>query len=147
MLESIAHKMTRHIAVMLGFIFVLATLSGSAGAKDYPLQVKVLSAESYEALGPSERALEGCPWREIDAYCFGMSPYTVNTMTVQENGGEQLSISCMDYQWSNCAELPVNQTFPARQEKRGIDILFTDKNGGKRTQLYQIDQPYIQPGE
>lgn len=131
--------MRSYTSLALGFIFAV-TLAASASAKDYPIQLKVLSAESHEGIGPSEKALEGCAWRAIDAYCFGSSTYTVNTMTVQENGGEPFSITCTAYEWSNCTDLAVDETFPARQEKHGIDILYTDKSGAKRTQFYQIER-------
>ncbi len=131
--------MRSYISLALGFIFAFA-LAASAAKKDYPIQLKVLSAESHEAVGPSEKALEGCAWRAIDAYCFGSSDYTVNTMLVQENGGEPFRITCTAYEWSNCTTLPVGETFPARQEKYGIDVLYTDKSGSKRRELYQIDR-------
>lgn len=132
--------MRRHASIALGFILA-ATLIASATAKDYPIQLKVLSAESHQDIGPSQRALEGCAWREIDAYCFGTSTYTVNTMVVQENGGKPFSVTCMAYLWSNCTSLPVDQTFSARQEKHdGITILYRDKTGAKRTQLYEIER-------
>lgn len=131
--------MRSYTSIALGFI-VAISLAASAAAKDYPIQLKVLSAESHEDIGPSQRALEGCSWRDLDAYCFGSSPYIVNTMVVQENGGEPFSIACTAYEWSNCTDLAVDQTFQARKEKHGIAILYTDKSGTKRTQVYEIER-------
>ncbi len=133
------NKMRSYAPLALGFILAV-TLTASAAAKDYPIQLKVLSAERHEAIGPSQQALEGCALRSLDAYCFGTSEYTVNTMLVQENDGEPFRITCMAYEWSNCTSLPVGETFSARQEKDGFVVLYTDKSGSKRKELYQIDR-------
>lgn len=132
------NNMRRFTSTAFWFVFAVA-LTASAEAKDYPLQVKVLSAESHQILGPPERALEGCNWRAIDAYCYASTPvpYTVNTMTVQENGGAPFSVECTAYRWSHCTGLPVDQTFPARQSRRGITIAYPDKSGKQHTQLYE----------
>ncbi len=138
--------MRRYASIALGFVLTLA-LGAGADAKDYPLQVEVLSAESYHASGPSEKALEGCTLRDIDAYCFGSSTYIVHNMMVQESGGKPFSILCMAYRWSHCTGLPIDETFPARREGRGIAIQYTDKNGKKRTQVYQIARDDVQAEE
>ena len=135
--KTLQNKLSRYASIALGFVLTLA-LGAGANAKNFPLQVEVLSAESYHASGPSEKALEGCTLRDIDAYCFGSSTYMVHNMMVQENGGKPLSILCMAYRWSNCTSLPIDETFPARREGRGIAIQYTDKNGKKRKQVYQI---------
>jgi hypothetical protein len=140
--------MKRYASIALGLILT-ATLVAGAKAKDYPIQIKVLSAESHQIEGQSERAMEGCPWREIDAYCYSSEPetYTVNSMIVQQNGGKPFCIECTAYRWSNCTSLPVDKTFPARQNKRGIAILYSDKHGKQRMQLYEIVSPSAQSRE
>lgn len=131
--------MKSYAAIGLAMILA-ATLAASARAKDYPLQIKVLSAEEHQTLGPSERAMEGCNWRDIDAYCYASAPvqYTVNTMTVEENGGQPFRITCTAYRWSHCTDLPVDMTFSAREQKGRLVTLYTDKNGKRREERYEI---------
>jgi len=135
--ETLHKEMKRYASIALGVVLVLM-LANTAAAKDYPLQIKVLSAESRQTVGPSTKAMQGCSWRDIDAYCFGESNYVLNIMRVQENNGQTLTLECTAYRGSHCTELPVDQTFPARLDKWGIEIRFTDKHGKQRTALYEI---------
>ena len=131
--------MRRWVSILFG-IFLVVALAASAGAKVFPLQIKVLSRASYIAPGPPEQALEDCVWRAIDGYCYNWTPtvYTVHTMTVQTNGGVPFSIACTAYRWSHCVGLPVDETFAARKYGRRIEIRYTDKDGKQRTQFYVI---------
>ncbi len=124
------------------FLVVILLLSAmaSAWAKDLPLHIKVLSAESREFQGPP-LAPPDCNWRDISAYCYSSSPetYVENTMVVQESNGKSLEIACTVYnQWSHCASLPVNQSFQARMEKHGLENRYLDQHGKIREQVYEI---------
>ncbi len=122
---------------------VIALLLGSVASvwsKAFPLHIKVLSGESYQFQGPPLNP-PNCNWRDLDAYCYGSSPrtYVENAMLVQEPDGKSLEIGCTVYnRWSHCASLPVNQSFPARMGKRGLEIRYPDPHGKTRTQLYEV---------
>jgi hypothetical protein len=124
-----------------GVILTLSTLFlASAWAKDLPLQIKVLSAESHQFQAPPLDP-PNCNWRDISAYCYSSSPetYVENTMVVQEPDGKSLEIACTVYnQWSHCATLPVNQRFQAWMGKHGLKIRYLDQHGRMREQVYEI---------
>jgi hypothetical protein len=62
-----------------------------------------------------------------------------NTMVVQEPDGKSLEIACTVYnRWSNCINLPVNQSFQARMGKHGLEIRYLDQHGKMRKQVYEI---------
>lgn len=110
----------------------------SAWSKDWPLPVKVLSAESHQFQAP---APPKCDWRDISAYCYSSTPaiYVENTMVVQEPDGKSLEIACTVYnQWSRCASLPVHQSFPAHMTKHSMEIRYRDQHGKMRKQVYEI---------
>jgi hypothetical protein len=112
----------------------------AASSKHFPLQVKVLSAESRQFQAPPLDP-PNCNWKDISAYCYGSSPetYVENTMVVQAPDGKSLEIACTVYnQWSHCTNLPVNQTFQARMAKHGLEIRYLDQRHKMRTQLYEI---------
>jgi len=70
-------------------------------------------------------------------------------MLVQDRDGKSFTISCeVDSRWSKCVLLPVGETFAAREEKRGITVLYHDSKGKERKQLYQMvaDAPASQSG-
>jgi len=125
------------------FFFVVTLLlaaTASAWSKDLPLQIKVLSAESYQFQDPP-LAPPDCNWRDISAYCYSSSPqtYVENTMVVQEPDGNSLEIACTVYnRWSHCTSLPVNQSFKAWMGKRGLEIRYMDQHGKMRKQVYEI---------
>ncbi|MFZ0796734.1 MAG: hypothetical protein WB781_01370 [Candidatus Sulfotelmatobacter sp.] len=121
-------------------VTLFLTAMVSAWAKDLPLRIKVLSAESRQFQGPPLDP-PNCNFHDIDGYCLGSSPrtYVENTMVVQEPDGKSLEIACTVYnRWSHCATLPVNQSFPARREKHGLAIRYLDQHGKMRKQVYEI---------
>lgn len=126
---------------VVGAIFALSILLlASAWAKDLPLHIMVLSAESRQFQGPRLDP-PNCNFQDIDAYCYGSSPetYVENTMVVQEPDGKSLEIACTVYnQWSHCTSLPVNQSFQAWLGKHGLEIRYLDQHGKVREQAYEI---------
>ncbi len=65
--------------------------------------------------------------------------YVENTMVVQEPGGKPFEIGCTVYApWSRCATHPVNQTFHARMEKRGLQVSFQDEDHKWRKETYDV---------
>jgi hypothetical protein len=125
------------------FVFVVPLLLAatvSAWSKDWPLQIKVLSAESRQFQDPP-LVPRDCEWRDLSAYCYSSSPetYVENKMAVETPDGKHLEIACTVYnQWSHCANLPVNRTFQARMTKHGLEIRYLDQHGKMRKQLYEI---------
>jgi len=126
---------------VVGAIFALSILFlASAWAKDLPLHIEVLSAESHQFQAPPLLP-PNCNWKDISAYCYDSSPetYVENTMVVQELSGKSLEIACtVDNPWSHCTSLPVNQTFQAKMGKHGLEIRYLDQHHKMRKQLYEI---------
>ncbi len=119
--------------------FFLAAMT-SAWAKEPPLQIKVLSAESRQFQAPPINPPD-CNWRDLSAYCFGSTPqtYVENTLVVREPDGKSVEVECTVLnQWSPCAALPVNHSFRAVMEKHGLEIRYPDQHGKMRKQLYEI---------
>jgi hypothetical protein len=115
-------------------VTLLLAAMASAWSQDLPLQIKVLSGESRQFEGPLLDP-PNCNWRDINAYCTSSSPitYVENTMVVQEPDGKSLDIACTVLnRWSNCTNLPVNQSFPARMGKHGLEIRYLDQHGASR---------------
>jgi hypothetical protein len=125
------------------FFFVVTLLlaaTGSAWSKNWPLHVKVLSAENHEFQGPP-LVPRDCEWRDLSAYCYSSSPetYVEHTMVVQAPGGKSLEIACTVFnRWSRCTSLPVNQSFQARMTKHGLEIRYSDQHGKLCKQVYEI---------
>jgi len=137
-LSSISRNMACRRFFFVVPLLLVATVS--AWSRDWPLQIKVLSAESRQFQGPP-LVPRDCEWREISAYCYNSSPetYVENKMLVETADGEHLEIACTVYnQWSHCANLPVNRTFQARMTKHGLEIRYSDQDGKMRKQLYEI---------
>ena len=63
--------------------------------------------------------------------------------------GRQIEIGCTVYApWPRCSTLPVNQTFPARMEKDGLQMRYLDEHHKWRTENYDLlnNQPSGQWG-
>lgn len=128
----------RWFFILLLFLPTMA----SSSAKPTPFHIKVLSAESQNFQAPP-LAPPNCNFEDLNAYCSSSRPetYVAKTMVVQDGNGKSLKIGCTVYnQWSHCAALPVNQTFEARLEKRGLEISYLDQDHKMRKQLYEILQ-------
>jgi hypothetical protein len=126
----------RWFLILLVFLPTMA----SSSAKPTALRVKVLRAESQDFQAPP-LAPPNCNFEDLNAYCYGSKPenYVARIMVVQDSNGKSLKIGCTVYnQWSHCAALPVNQTFEARLEKRGLEISYLDRDHKMRKQLYEI---------
>ncbi|MGC2451134.1 MAG: hypothetical protein WA477_26050 [Candidatus Sulfotelmatobacter sp.] len=124
--------------IMLLFLPAIA----SSSAKPAPFHIKVLSAESQSFQAPPLVPVN-CNFEDLNAYCSSSKPetYVAKTMVIQDSNGKSLKVGCTVYnQWSHCAALPVNQTFEARMEKRGLEISYLDQDNKMRTQLYEILQ-------
>jgi len=124
------------------FVAVAVFLSAIANAspKPAPLQIKVLSAQNH-TFQRTPFYPPNCNWRDLDAYCDNSSPvtYVENTMVVRENSGQSVEISCTVYNpWSRCVDLPVNRTFQAKKEKRGLEIRYQDDHHKWRKEFYEI---------
>jgi len=129
-----------HCARLFFVVTLLPAAMASAWSQDLPLQIKVLSGESHQFQGPL-LAPPNCNWFDLTAYCLNSSPktYVENTMVVQEPNGKTLEIACTVYnRWSNCTNLPVNQSFQARMGKHGLEIRYSDQHGKMRRQVYEI---------
>ena len=129
-----------HCARLFFVVTLLLAAMASAWAQDLPIQIKVLSGESHQFEGPLLNP-PNCNWKDINAYCTSSSPitYVENTMVVQEPNGKTLEIACTVLnRWSNCTNLPVNQTFQAQMGKHGLEIRYLDQHGKTRTQVYEI---------
>ena len=128
-----------HVPIFVAVTVFLSAMA-SAPPKPIPLQIKVLSAESHTFLRPPFYP-PNCNWRDLDAYCDNSSPvtYVENTMVVRESSGQSVEIACTVYDpWSRCVDLPVNQTFQAKSEKRGLEIRYQDEHHKWRKELYEI---------
>jgi len=128
----------RWFFILLLFLPAMA----SSSAKVTPFRVKVLSAESQNFQAPP-LAPPNCNFEDLNAYCYSSRPetYVAKIMVVQGSDGKSLKIGCIVYnRWSDCAALPVNQTFEARIAKRGLEIRDLDQDHKMRKQLYEILQ-------
>ncbi|MGB7602695.1 MAG: hypothetical protein WBM24_20500 [Candidatus Sulfotelmatobacter sp.] len=129
--------MSRRLVLVV--IFFLAAMN-HAWPQNLPFRVKVLSAESRQFQAPPIDP-PNCDWKDISAYCYNSSPetYVENTMVVQKSDGTSLEVACTVYnRWSHCTSLPVDQSFQARIEKRGLEIRYMDRHGKMRKQFYEI---------
>jgi|SRR5579864_3378823 len=127
---------TRRFALVAFLLFAVA----SVWAKDFPLRMKVVSAESREFQAPVLTPPD-CNWKDLSGYCYSSSPqtYTENTMVVEGPDGKSLRIACTaEKQQSRCRNLPVNQSFEARRGNGVIEIRYRDQHGKLRKQVYQI---------
>ncbi len=125
--------------LVFGVIFFLAAMT-NAWPQNLPFQIRVLRAESREFQAPPIDP-PNCDWKDISAYCYNSSPetYIENTMVVQKSDGTSLEVACTVYnRWSHCASLPIDQSFQARTEKRGLEIRYMDRYGKMRKQFYEI---------
>ena len=135
------------------FLFYLfyATLLGATSSA-YPIQLKVLSAE-YHALDSGTPVPKDCDLQNFSAYCNeSRNPTVQNVMVVEDNNGKSFTIACtVDSRFSKCAELPVGETFEARQDKHGITVVYRDAKGKEKKELYQVlaaapaPQPAVAP--
>jgi hypothetical protein len=110
-------------------VTVFLSAMASASSKPLPLEIKVLKAESYTFKSPPIVPRD-CNWQDLSAYCYGSKPvgYVENTVVVQEPDGRSLQIACTAYnRWSHCTDLPVNSTFDAKMESRGLEIRYRIK--------------------
>jgi hypothetical protein len=122
------------------FIAAAVFWAGAANASPKHVQVKVLSATSYQFQSPPFFP-PNCNWRDISAYCTNSSPvtYVRNTMIVQEPNGRSLEIGCtVEDEWSHCAALRVDQTLQAKKTKNGLEIRYLDLFGKWRKAVYEI---------
>jgi hypothetical protein len=120
-------------------VTLLLAAMPNSWSKDLVLHIKVLSEQSRQFQAP-RLAPPNCNFEDLDAYCFSsMKTYVENTMVVQEPDGKSLEIACTAYnRWSHCTSLPVNQSFPARMGKNGLEIRYLDQHGKIREQDYEI---------
>jgi hypothetical protein len=112
----------------------------SAWANDRPLRIKVLRSESTHVERPVANPPD-CNWKDLSAYCYSSTPENgvENRMEVEQPDGSSLEISCTaNGPSSQCAKLPVNQSFDAWKESRGLVIRYRGANGKMRKQLYRI---------
>ena len=126
----------RIYAVFAVILFAMA----DASAKRLSFPVTVLTAESHQFQAPPLDP-PNCTLRDFDAYCHHSSPvtYVEKTMVIREPSGQSVEIACTVYtHWSHCADLRVNQTFQATEEKRGLDIRYLDDRHKWRKELYEI---------
>jgi len=111
----------------------------TAGTSTRSLQIKILSAE-YHAIDGGTPVPRDCDLQNFSAYCNeSANPTLQNVMRVQDNNGKTFTITCMvDSRFSRCAELPVGQTYQAREDKHGITVIYEDAKGKERKELYQV---------
>jgi hypothetical protein len=125
-------------------MFLLCCAVAGAAPRHSHLQVRVLSAESSQFQAPPLYPPD-CNWKDISAYCYSSEPvtYTENTMLVEQPNGKLLTIACtVESEWSNCARLPVNQTFEARVKRRGLEIRYLGRHGKLQKEFYlTVDDP------
>lgn len=115
------------------------SLFASASSNQSSFQVKVLHAESHTVQRPPV-ILSGCDQEDLNGYCDSSIPEPVveNTMVVQKPDGSTLQIACAQDTAPHCVSLPANQSYSARQVKRGLEIRFSDAHEKLHKQVYDI---------
>jgi hypothetical protein len=133
--------MSRYGIIFLTFFLINTTWVVAASKSEYPLTIKVLSAhtESIPIDTDANDVPKDCNVMDYSAYChYSRTAIVRHTMLVEDRDGKSFTITCaVDSRWSKCALLPVGRTFEAREEKRGITVLYQDSKGKERKQLYQ----------
>lgn len=143
-------RLSRYRTIFLAFLLINPIWVAAVSKSDYPLTIKVLSAEteSIPLNGDANGVLRDCNLLDYSAYChYSRIAIMRNTMMVQDSDGKSFTLCCMvDSRWSKCALLPVGGTFQARKGKGGITVLYPDSRGKERSQLYQLfPEPTLPP--
>lgn len=114
------------------------SLCAGAAVKNSAIRVTVLDSQSRSVMLDGSGVPKNCDGVNYDAYCnSSKTQQTTNQLLVQAGSQPPFWVSCtIETRWSRCAELPIGESFNARQEKRGISIYFQDDNGKVRRQLY-----------
>ena len=131
-------RITGHCMLTIGSLAMAGALGYAAPR--VPIQIKILSNEQWLTTGaPSVE--KNCNWRDISAYCTSSTPetYVEKSMAVQEMNGQSMRITCTVLnRWSNCANLPVGNTFEAWLKKGALVVRYTDSRGKQREQKYDV---------
>jgi len=136
--RCIRGSMRRLSRFVIASVFLSAI--ASASSKTLPLEVKVLNADSYTFEAPPAAPLD-CNLPDFSAYCHSSKPvvYVENTMVVQEPDGKSLKVACTVYnRWSQCADLPVNQTYPAKIEGHNLEIQYLNRHHKMHKERFEI---------
>lgn len=120
--------------LLLPVISVASTISES-----FPITIKVIQSQTVP-LQSGQSYEEGCNLTDYSAACGHSSDQFVrNEMIVKDNDGQVFVIACtMESRWSNCAPLPVGDSFRARIEKNGLSVFYVGSNGHPHKQHYDV---------
>jgi hypothetical protein len=143
-------RLSRYRTIVLAFLLIHPIWVVAVSKSEYPLTIKVLSAEteSIPLNSDANGVLRDCNLLDYSAYChYSRTAIVRNTMLVQDSDGKSFTLCCLaDSRWSKCVLLAVGGTFQARKGKGGISVLYPDSRGKERTQLYQLfPEPALPP--
>lgn len=137
-------------ALLINALFANALFARGVPSQPYPMRVKVVTSQ-FTPLQTATPVPAGCDLQHYSNACkLSETPSGKSVMVVRDGWGRNFTIWCTtDSKWSNCAPLPVGETFSARREKRGLRIVYRDIEDQEQKQLYEFLLPAAsaaQPG-
>jgi hypothetical protein len=128
------------VPLFLGLLLATGLFANSRSSKPegFDLTIKVVKSET-RSLTVDNPNVGACDQVNYSAYCkFAATEFPQSRMVV-EGGDKIFNITCTaENRWSNCASLPVGDTFKARVEKQGLSILYRGSDGKQHKQLYEV---------
>lgn len=128
------------VPLFLGLLLASGLFANSKSSKPegYDLTVRVVKSET-SSLTVNNPNVGACDQANYSAYCKYAATEFPQSRMVVEGGDKVFNITCTaENRWSNCASLPVGDTFKARVEKRGLSILYRGLDGRQHKQLYEV---------
>lgn len=130
----------RAVPLFLGLLLATGLFANSRTSKPegYNLTIKVVKSETT-SLDVNNPNVGACDQVNYSAYCRSAATEFPQSRMVVEGGDKVFNITCTaENRWSNCASLPVGDTFKARVEKKGLSILYRGSDGKQHQQLYEV---------
>lgn len=128
------------VPLFLGLLLATGLFANSRSSKPegYDLTIKVVKSETT-SLTVDNPNVGACDQVNYSAYCKSAATEFPQSRMVVEGGDKVFNITCTaENRWSDCASLPVGDTFKARLGKQGLSILYRGSDGRQHKQLYEV---------